>query len=59
MNDDVQATSRKVFGLTAPFTELFRPSIARSVLFQKGTPADAEAPLWLAPAPTAAATEPK
>jgi len=61
VNKDVQTASRRVFGLSAPFTELFRPAIVRSVLFQKSTPADAEAPLWLTPAPTPApaATEPK
>lgn len=57
VNQAVQTAARRVFGLSAPFTDLFRPAIIRSVLFQKAAPADAEAPLWLAPAPMAAAAE--
>lgn len=61
VNQAVQTAARRVFGLAAPFTDLFRPAVVRSVLFQKATPADAEAPLWLAPAPAPvpAATEPE
>ena len=59
VNQAVQTTCRRVFGLSAPFTDLFRPAIVRSVLFQKSTPTDAEAPLWLTTAPTLAAAEPE
>jgi hypothetical protein len=59
VNQAAQTAARRVFGLAAPFTDLFRPAVVRSVLFQKATPADAEAPLWLAPAPAPAATEPE
>lgn len=48
VNREVQTTFRRVLGLMAPTTDLFRPEIVRSVLFQRGTPADAEAPLRLA-----------
>ncbi|GAB2477916.1 FAD-dependent oxidoreductase [Promicromonospora xylanilytica] len=48
VNREVQTTFRRVLGLMAPTTDLFRPQVLRSVLFQRGTPADAEAPLRLA-----------
>jgi 2-polyprenyl-6-methoxyphenol hydroxylase-like FAD-dependent oxidoreductase len=59
VNEDTQTTIRKVFGLVVPFTELFRPAIVRSVLFQRSTPTDAEAPLRLVPAPASAAPAPE
>lgn len=57
VNPTVQAADRRVFGLSAPFSELFRPSIVWSVLFQKSTRADAEAPLWLPAASLPAAAD--
>jgi 2-polyprenyl-6-methoxyphenol hydroxylase-like FAD-dependent oxidoreductase len=51
VNREVQTTFRRVLGLMAPTTDLFRPEILRSVLFQRGMPADAEAPLRLAADP--------
>ncbi|MGI5186567.1 NAD(P)/FAD-dependent oxidoreductase [Promicromonospora sp. CA-289599] len=47
VNPEVQATFRQVLALMAPPTELFRPAVLRSVLFEKGAPADAAPPLRL------------
>jgi 2-polyprenyl-6-methoxyphenol hydroxylase-like FAD-dependent oxidoreductase len=47
VNPEVQDTFRKVLALVAPPTELFRPAVLRSVLFEKGAPADAAPPLRL------------
>ncbi|GAA4696539.1 2-polyprenyl-6-methoxyphenol hydroxylase [Promicromonospora umidemergens] len=46
-NPEVQATFRRVLALLVPPTELFRPVIVRSVLFEKGASPDAAAPLRL------------
>lgn len=43
----VQETFRRVLTLVAPPTELFRPAVLRSVLLEKGAPADAAPPLRL------------
>lgn len=47
VNPEVQDTFRQVLALVAPPTELFRPAVLRSVLFEKGAPADAAPPLRL------------
>lgn len=47
VNPEVQATFRQVLALLAPPSELFRPAVLRSVLFEKGAPADAAPPLRL------------
>lgn len=47
VNPEVQDTFRRVLALLAPPTELFRPAVLRSVLFEKGAPADAAPPLRL------------
>lgn len=47
VNPVVQATFRQVLALLAPPTELFRPAIVRSVLFEKSASPDAAAPLRL------------
>jgi 2-polyprenyl-6-methoxyphenol hydroxylase-like FAD-dependent oxidoreductase len=48
VNPEVQTTFRRVLALLAPPSELFRPAVVRSVLFQKGAPAGVAAPLKLA-----------
>jgi hypothetical protein len=48
VNPEVQTTFRRVLALLAPPSELFRPAVVRSVLFQKGAPAGAEPRLRLA-----------
>jgi flavin-dependent dehydrogenase len=47
VNPEVQDTFRQVLALVAPPTELFRPAVLRSVLFEKGAPAGATPPLRL------------
>jgi 2-polyprenyl-6-methoxyphenol hydroxylase-like FAD-dependent oxidoreductase len=47
VNPEVQASFRRVLALLAPPTELFRPAVVRSVLFEKGAPTGAPAPLRL------------
>jgi 2-polyprenyl-6-methoxyphenol hydroxylase-like FAD-dependent oxidoreductase len=47
VDPEVQDTFRQVLALVAPPTRLFRPAVLRSVLFEKGAPADAAPPLRL------------
>jgi 2-polyprenyl-6-methoxyphenol hydroxylase-like FAD-dependent oxidoreductase len=48
VNPEVQTAFRRVLALLAPPSELFRPAVVRSVIFQKGAPAGVEPPLRLA-----------
>ncbi|MEV0953948.1 FAD-dependent monooxygenase [Promicromonospora sp. NPDC050249] len=47
VNPEVQDTFREVLALVAPPVRLFRPAVLRSVLLEKGAPADAAPPLRL------------
>lgn len=47
VNEEVQQVFRQVMQLSAPPTDLFRPAVLRSVLFQAPAPPGGEPRLWL------------